>query len=66
MPVNCADLAKEQSAATFAQPKRMSAGHPRRPAARPAERNEDVVHAVLGAFLFAQYYFYVIEISLAI
>jgi len=30
------DWAREQSAATTAQPKRMSAGHPQRPAVRPA------------------------------
>ena len=57
MPVNCAYLAKEQSAVTIAQPKRMSAGHPRRLIARPAERREDGVHAVLGAFIFGHYNF---------
>jgi hypothetical protein len=45
---NAADRVKEQSSATIAQPKRIGARHPTRPAVRPAERSEDGVHALLG------------------
>ena len=34
----------------IAQPKRIGAWHPRRPAARPDPRSGDGMHAVLGSF----------------
>jgi len=43
LAVGAADRAGELQASD-AQPKRVSAGHPQRPAARPAERSEDGVH----------------------
>ena len=64
MPENGSDRAKEQSAATIAQPMCMGAGHPRRPAGRLDPQSGDGVYALWVVFLeFFQNRLFFIPIS---